>query len=75
MLIKEAASQLAPYGIRVNGLSPGIVGEEITPDSVAPMGRSATPSEVSQLVITLLDDGITGHVTGVNWVMDGGFRW
>lgn len=72
MLIRESAFELAPFGVRVNGLSPGIIDVELTRDTVVPMGRAATSSEVARLVLILLDDDLTPHVTGANWSTDGG---
>lgn len=80
-MTKALAKELAPSGIRVNCVSPGIIHTEmnsrLSPDEVkafledVPMGRMGTPNEVSQAVKFLAMEGtyITGQVLGVS----GGF--
>lgn len=72
MLIREAAYELAPHHIRVNGISPGIVDEELTENSAIPVGRPVSAAEVANLTMLLLDARATSHVTGANWTVDGG---
>ncbi|MGF1648861.1 MAG: SDR family oxidoreductase [Hyphomicrobiaceae bacterium] len=61
------ALEVAPYGIRVNGVRPGIIDTEIhdvmgVPDRVkkigptVPMGRAGSAEEVAETVIWLLSD-------------------
>jgi NAD(P)-dependent dehydrogenase (short-subunit alcohol dehydrogenase family) len=86
-LVPTWAVELAPAGIRVNGLCIGITD---TPGLRAAAGampgltemviatnlikRIAAPSEVAGPVLTLLDDRSSGFVTGSVWDIDGGFR-
>jgi 3alpha(or 20beta)-hydroxysteroid dehydrogenase len=61
-----AATELAPLGIRVNGVFPGMIDtpmlKENSPDRLAgmvqmiPMGRFGEPDEVAQLVVFLASD-------------------
>ena len=78
-LTKALAKELAPSGITVNSVAPGIIEttmnsnlsiEELT-DIVetVPLGRMGTPEEVAQTILFLASDNadyITGQVIGVN---------
>lgn len=81
-----AALDLAPHGVRVNAVNPGVVVTELhtvtnaVPDYAAflekgktthPLGRVGTAEEVAELVLYLLSDA-AGWVTGVTWSIDGG---
>jgi ketoreductase RED2 len=64
--------------VRVNAVAPGLVDTPWTADwqdlheaikVMAPMGRSAIPEDVAQVVTTLID---STYVTGQVWVIDGG---
>jgi 3alpha(or 20beta)-hydroxysteroid dehydrogenase len=80
-MTKLAASELAPLGIRVNSIHPGIIDTpmlgENTPerlklyDSMIPMGRLGTPDEVAQLVLFLASEA-SSYVTGAEITVDGG---
>lgn len=60
------AREVAPYNIRVNTVSPGVIDTEMhhasPPDRIAsllktlPMGRMGTPDEVAELIFWLLSD-------------------
>jgi NAD(P)-dependent dehydrogenase (short-subunit alcohol dehydrogenase family) len=76
------ARELAPEGIRCNGVSPGLVGramggsiDEATQRKMVdqiPLGRAATPEELATVVVFLLSEEaryITGEVVDV----DGGW--
>ncbi len=82
-LMKTAALDLAPYGIRVNAVSPGIVDTRLAAhlvhDSVegpeylkrVPLGRFAKPSDIADAVVFLASDEAS-YITGENLVVDGG---
>jgi NAD(P)-dependent dehydrogenase (short-subunit alcohol dehydrogenase family) len=75
------AYELAPYRIRVNAISPGWV-ETAKPDEpeiaeqaairLIPMGRFGVPEDLAPMAVALLDDSVSGYVTGVNVPVDGG---
>ena len=80
MLTKSLALDLAPRGIRVNGIAPGWVD---TPGNAAtgrmeaaaaaiPVGRVAQPSEIAEWVWTLTGSGIAGFMDGETIVVSGG---
>ncbi|MBH0119785.1 SDR family oxidoreductase, partial [Rhodococcus sp. CX] len=82
MMTKSAALALAPDGIRVNTVLPGLVDTPFLDglrrvgglaDSVArtPVGRLADPREISQGVVFLLSDE-SSYMTGSELVIDGG---
>lgn len=84
MLIKEMAHVLGPHAIRVNGLSPGVVDtwSNISPESLEkstqinsmiPLGRMGEVSDVIPIALALLDDTVTGYITGTDLVIDGGY--
>jgi NAD(P)-dependent dehydrogenase (short-subunit alcohol dehydrogenase family) len=81
---KSLALELARYSIRVNCVSPGMVETAMTaglgytsPDSSKadkakyPLGRYATPSEVTSAIRYLLSNDAS-FITGTNLIIDGG---
>ncbi|UGT60546.1 glucose 1-dehydrogenase [Nocardia asteroides] len=75
-LAKSAALELAPLGIRVNSLHPGLIRTPMTeniPDDMVtiPMGRPAAPEEVATFVLFLAGDE-SSYATGAEFVVDGG---
>ena len=85
MLVKAAAVQLAPRGIRVNAVSPGWMwsrnierryGTRERADALAaefqPLGRMAEPHEVADAVTFLLSDRAS-FITGAELMVDGGY--
>ena len=83
-LVRMVAYELAPRGIRVNALSPGItvtplVAESLkaNPDILAqrtadvPMGRPGQPEDMANAALFLCRPG-SGFVTGTNMIVDGG---
>jgi glucose 1-dehydrogenase len=79
MLVKELATELAPYGIRVNAVSPGAIrsaGNPIDDDSpiraFVPLGRIGQPGDVARMTAMLLSEEWSGYVTGANVPVDGG---
>jgi len=80
-LVRVAAYELAPLGIRVNALSPGITATPLAlegnPEIFAemveevPMGRAGTPSDMAEGALYLCSP-TANFVTGANLVVDGG---
>lgn len=79
---KAAALELAPHGIRVNSVHPGVIATPMimqgdTKDSVEkfaksiPLQRVADPKEVSGMVLFLASDD-SSYSTGSEFVVDGG---
>lgn len=82
MLVKEMAQELAPHGIRVNAVSPGVVRTNTVqwPDPadaerarrLVPLDRVGQPADLGRVTAALLSDEISGYVTGANVPVDGG---
>jgi NAD(P)-dependent dehydrogenase (short-subunit alcohol dehydrogenase family) len=83
-MTKVMAVELAPKGIRVNGIAPGpvetpLVREVHTAEARAewlhrvPMDRYGQPSEIAGTAIFLLDDSKSSYITGQTISVDGGF--
>ncbi|MGW5313868.1 glucose 1-dehydrogenase [Nocardia thailandica] len=75
-LTKSAALELAPQGIRVNSVHPGLITTPMTENIPAdflqiPLGRAADSDEVSALVAYLASDE-SSYSTGAEFVVDGG---
>ena len=75
MLCKVLAAEWAPAGVRVNAVSPGLVGTQARPKphagEVVPLGRAGTPEDVAGMV-AFLASADAGFITGQNIVIDGG---
>ena len=81
MLTRSAAQELAPYGIRVNAVSPGLISrpgiEEQWPEGVArwqdkaPLGRMGEPEDVADACLFLASPAAR-WITAQNLVLDGG---
>ncbi len=79
-MTKSAARQLGPFNVRVNSVHPGAIETDMLFDlgtetvdrlvAAVPMGRSAKPEEVGNVVMFLLADE-SSYVTGVEIVVDG----
>jgi glucose 1-dehydrogenase len=80
-LVRIAAYELAPLGVRVNSLSPGITATPLAldnnPDVFAerikdvPTGRAGTPQDMAAGALYLCSPS-AAFVTGTNLVIDGG---
>jgi glucose 1-dehydrogenase len=83
MLMRNAAVELAQYGIRVNNIAPGAIATPINqatetdPEKVAilhriiPLGRMGKPEEVAEVALFLASDA-SSYVTGSTYYVDGG---
>lgn len=82
-LVRSAALELAPFGIRVNAVNPGYVHTEMSPKPPklraylegnferVPMRRVVTGREVADAVVFLASDAASG-ITGTGLTVDGG---
>jgi|SRR5579884_20231 len=82
-LVRNAAIDLARYGIRVNAVAPGIVRTRLawflTEDPVegpkylqnVPLGRFAEPEDIAKAILFLASDD-AAYITGEQLVVDGG---
>ncbi|MFD6401039.1 glucose 1-dehydrogenase [Nocardia sp. NPDC060249] len=75
-LTKSAALELAPQGIRVNSVHPGLISTPMTEGIPSdflqiPLARAAEADEVSALVAYLASDE-SSYSTGAEFVVDGG---
>lgn len=74
MLTRTLAVTEAPFGVTVNGVSPGTLdnSERKPPLDQIPMGRYGRPEEVARAVVFLADPG-SGYITGSNLKVSGGY--
>lgn len=84
LLTQTMAAELAPHGIRVNGIAPGVIATPMTeptranPETVQryyehiPLGRFGEVEELLGPVLFLVSD-LSSYVTGVMLPVDGGF--
>ncbi len=83
MMMRNAALELAPFGIRVNNVAPGAISTPINAATLAdpakvqrlkelvPLQRMGTPEEVAEVVLFLASDR-AAYVTGSTYYVDGG---
>ncbi len=84
LLTKSLAGEWAKRGVRVNAVSPGYIGTEMTRQGMSnaewfkvwldmtPMGRVGEPDEIARAVLFLASDAAS-FATGTNLVVDGGY--
>jgi 3-oxoacyl-[acyl-carrier protein] reductase len=81
---KALAKELAPYGVRVNGVAPGVIAtpyhERYSPPelfkqyiSTIPLGRAGTSEEVAQVIVFLASPAAS-YMTGETVEVNGG-QW
>jgi glucose 1-dehydrogenase len=83
MLMRNAALELAPMGIRVNNIAPGAIATPINAATLAdpakmrrlqeivPLQRMGSPEEVAEVALFLASDR-SSYVTGSTYFVDGG---
>ncbi|MBD8576941.1 SDR family oxidoreductase [Pseudomonas syringae] len=80
--IRSAALELAPLGIRVNGVEPGMIatpamgnlGDNGLSERIAkgvPLGRLGAPADIANAMLYLASD-LAAYVTGQTIIVDGG---
>ena len=81
-LTRNLAIDLAPHGILVNAIVPGVCDSEINAhvaesdrrrsEAKIPLGRWGSPAEIAKGVVFLCSDMAT-YVTGTTLIVDGGY--
>ena len=80
-LTKSLAAEWAPYHVRVNSISPGYIGTDLTNAATqwipgwvdrTPQKRMGNPEELQGAVLYLASDAAT-FTTGTDLIVDGGF--
>jgi Enoyl-(Acyl carrier protein) reductase/Plasmid encoded RepA protein len=82
-ILRTAANELGPYGIRINAVCPGLIRTRLTASSFSnpnvisdyfkhlALGRGGEPDEVAEAVMFLASDWAS-YITGTTLVVDGG---
>ncbi len=83
MLMRNAAVELAPHGIRVNNIAPGAIATPINARTlgdpskihelqrIIPLGALGTPEQVASVAVFLASES-SSYVTGATYFVDGG---
>lgn len=82
-MTRVLARELAPHGVRVNGVAPGVIltdfhGRNSTPEQLEaarrgiPMGRTGSPDDCVGAYLFLADELLSGYVTGQVIEVNGG---
>ncbi len=84
LFTQSLAAELAPHGVRVNAIAPGVIETAMTDPTLAdpvrregfmrriPMGRVGKPDDLVGPVV-FLSSGMSAYVTGTTLAVDGGF--
>ena len=85
MLTETMSIELAPFGIRVNLLTPGHYPTRLTSGispqveeklkAQIPMRRFGSPDECGPAAVLLLSDRLSGYTTGTDITIDGGLAF
>ena len=75
MLTRGLALELAPRGIRVNAVAPGLIASERNDEArelgaEVPLGRAGEPEEVASVVSFLCSSGAS-YISGASYLVDG----
>jgi len=80
-MTKVAAAELAPHGVRVNSIHPGVIESEMTRHfgeagmkaalATIPANRIGQPRDIAEMALYLAGDG-SSYSTGAEFVVDGG---
>jgi len=82
-LLRTAANELGPFGIRVNAVCPGLIRTDLTAAHFArpellreyfrhiPLGRGGLPEEVAAAIV-FLSSPLASYITGAALLVDGG---
>lgn len=79
-LTRSAAMELAPQGVRVNSICPGVVDTELIRtnmrlfealQTITPLGQMAQPEQIAEVMFFLLGPK-SAYVTGADIAVDGG---
>ena len=84
MLTKQMALELAPHGVRVNAIAPGLIETDLNRADIAqaefrqgrlariPLGKIGAPDDVVGAVVYLASNDEASLVTGASLFIDGG---